>query len=80
MRFCEENDFTTRGYDIMGDSDDQQMQRATLTRRFCPDMDKMKTFLKVKNGYSNWDRSSFSIEISVCNINHNSECESREKI
>ena len=48
-----------------------------MTKRLCPDIDKIKDFLKVKNGYSNRDRSSFSVEISICNQN---ECESHEKI
>ena len=46
--------------------------------RLCPDIEKMASFLKIKNGYSNVvDRASFSLNIYKCN---STNCHSPKKI
>ena len=72
LRLCEANDFESRDFHLKSES-----LREIMTSRLCPDNEAMKEFLKVKNAYWNPDRSSFSLEISMCTL---SECETHERI
>ena len=52
-----------------------------MTKRLCPDLENIKEFLQIKNGYSNVkDRISFSLEINNCDINQDENCKTEEQI
>ena len=69
MRLCQPDDFESRGFKL-----DSESLKDQMTKRICPDI---KDFVQIKNSYSNPDRKSLSIEISVCN---SKDCVAREKI
>ena len=47
----------------------------------CPDLEIMKEYLKIKNKYSDIERTSFSLEIMKCNnITNNGTCKPDSQI
>jgi len=49
--------------------------------RYCPDVEKIKDYFMIKNGYSNdEDRVSFSVEIVKCNEEEGETCKNKELV
>ena len=60
--------------------EDSQLPEFKIQKRLCPDMEKIKDDLKVKNSYSNKkERVSFSIQAVLCD-QPNENCADPEKI
>jgi hypothetical protein len=75
FRHCKADDFKKRG--LIGTQETLLKYEKT---HFCPEFDKYKDFIKVKNLYNNAkERVSFSVEIYQCNPNKRS-CEKEDKI
>jgi hypothetical protein len=73
LRYCTSEDYISKGYKFVSEKDKEEK-----TLRLCPDMEKMRDFFKIKNGYSNAnDRASFSLAIYKCN---STSCQSTKKI
>lgn len=52
-----------------------------MLQRLCPDIESMREYLKIRNGYSNQnDRGSFSLEIYLCNPNITEGCAKKDDI
>ena len=74
MRRCTPEDFERRGHVFI-----HEQERVAHSYRLCPNWERLD-FLSAKNGYSNTEeRLSFSLEINLCNKNHNPNCASKEK-
>ena len=57
-----------------------EAQKKKFVQRICPDMDHLKDFYRVLNGYTNkTERVNFSIEVHRC-TDPNDNCESDEEI
>ena len=62
LRKCTSKDFEERGISFQSES-----EKKDKLMRLCPDMEKMESFFRIKNGYTNnIDRSSFSLDIVKC--------------
>ena len=75
MRRCTPEDFERRGAVFV-----HEEERVAHSYRLCPNWERLD-FLSAKNGYSNTEeRLSFSLEINLCNSNHNPNCQTKEKL
>ena len=69
FRRCKEDDFRSNGINA------DQLGVNTINQRICPDIEKLKDDLHLKNGYANRkDRISFVFEAIKCHSKYDSSC------